>query len=482
MGPGRKICRTGLLTMKTNLTFRIMPVIFLLMFPPGMSAQDTGPQVSVETYPETPEVGVPWFLTLFVNNSVPDDVTVIMPPFAGFLSSDRIRKTPRITETQVQTVIEYRFVPNNAGRFILESFTVITSEGIAETGPLVLEIRGSGAEQKPSIPRIVWEGAPRQMAAGERTALALRVYGWNSSRPPQEFFMPEVPQGAILFSSPLSAEEREGGTAVKLNLIPLDGDFYLPARVLQHENFVFEIPALHIRVTGRSAGETAVGEQPLNSETVPGKVHAQFPDFDSAAFDKPVRRIWRGQGENIYNTARGLWDNGFYAQALAELRRNERDHPAGALLQPIRREAEKNLGLLNTENESRWKRKFLLGLSFFFFLLVIITPFVCSIFIRDSPWKRAALICAVVFTVLGSFYIYLFVDSRSVFYGKNSRFGVTSEIPVRRTADIDGEELFSFREGQPVVIMLNSGSWVYARANDAGGSSGWIPAEAVIFY
>jgi len=49
-------------------------------------------------------------------------------------------------------------------------------------------------------------------------------------------------------------------------------------------------------------------------------------------------------------------------------------------------------------------------------------------------------------------------------------------------ADVEGEVLFSFREGQPVVILLNSGSWVYVRTNDAAGSSGWIPAEEVEFY
>ena len=478
--------------MKANGKFRVTLTIFMLLAL-TVSAQDTESaqdvqdilQVLVETRPETPVTGAPWILTLLIDHGIPDDVTVIAPQFAHFLSLDRIVKTPRITGTQIQTVIEYRFIPNNPGRFLLDSFTVITPDGIAETISQILEIRGSSAEQRPLSPRIAWEGSPRQMAAGERAVLELRVTDWNSSRPPEGFFMPEVPQGAILVSSPLSAEEKDGGLAVRLILVPLEtGDFHLPARVLQHDNVTFEIPALNIRVTSSAVAEQPGQNDPQGSpqgSIAVSAAYARFPELDPAAFDKPVVKAWRGQCENIYNTARNMWNNGLRAQALAELRRNERDHPAGALLQPIRREAEESLGLFNAENEIR-RQKPLFGLSLFFFFLVIISTFVCYKFLKSIFAKRAALLCAVVFAALGVFCLYRLVDSRSVFSGKNSRSGVANETPVRRTADYDGETLFNFSEGQPVVIMLNSGSWVYVRANNAGGKSGWIPAGAVIFY
>jgi hypothetical protein len=86
-----------------------------------------------------------------------------------------------------------------------------------------------------------------------------------------------------------------------------------------------------------------------------------------------------------------------------------------------------------------------------------------------------------VFAVLGLFCLYRLMDLRG-FNGKNGRFGVTHETPVRRTADYAGEEFFSFREGQPVIILHNSSTWLNVRANDASGGSGWIPADAVIFY
>ena len=482
MDPGRKTNRTGLLKMKTSGKFRVMLTVFLLMISSVISAQDTGSAVTVETSPETPSAGVPWILTLLVDHSVSDEVTIITPPFDGALFPDRFMKIPRMTGTHIQTVIEFRFIPARPGIFTLEPFRIITPAGITETDPLVLEIRGPGAEQRPAPPRLVWEGVPRQMAAGEKASFALRVTG-NSRQPPQEFFMPEVPHGVILVSSPLSAEERAGGMAIKLTLIPLEtGDFRLPERLLQYENTVYDIPALYIRVTGRAAGSPAVREQ-LNSETASAAVaQAQFPGFDSNAFDKPLIKTWRGQCENIYNSARNLWDNGFRARALSELRRGERDHPAGALLLPIRQKAEENLGIFNTGNENRQRQKLLLCLSIFFFFFVIISPFVCYKFLKGTLRKKAVLLCTVAFTALSIFCFYAFMDSRSVFRGKSSRFGVTNETPVRRTADFEGKELFSFREGQPVVIMLNSGSWVYVRANDLRGGSGWIPAREVIYY
>jgi hypothetical protein len=335
------------------------------------------------------------------------------------------------------------------------------------------------------------------MTAGDRAVLALRITDWNSGRLPQEFFMPEVPRGAILETLPLTAEERSRGVAIKLGLIPLE-DFRLPSRILRYENLVFEVPALYIRVTqagDRISERETPGQNTANtaqdSEKISDNVHAPFPDFDlsppdNVLFGKIIfDRVWHAQCENIYNNVLDLWDSGLYAQAISELRRNERDHPAGTLLQPIRREAEENLLFFNTENESRWRRKLLLGLSFSVFLLVIIVPFVCFAFIRKSFQKRSvlySLLCAVVFAIVVFAYIYIFLDSRNVFSGNESRFGVTNETPVRRTADFDGEGLFSFREGQPVVIMLNSGTWVFVRTNDSTGNSGWIPAEKVILY
>lgn len=100
--------------------------------------------------------------------------------------------------------------------------------------------------------RMYWElpaGSAFRITAGERLTLILRANAWSSQQPLPAFFMPEVPQGLILFPSAVSAEERANGIAVKFTVIPLAaGEIVLPARTLQYENIRFQIPALNINI------------------------------------------------------------------------------------------------------------------------------------------------------------------------------------------------------------------------------------------
>lgn len=110
--------------------------------------------------------------------------------------------------------------------------------------------------EKPSPPlyHLYWEGVsrsiiPPQITAGDRIILVLCAVERNSHLPPPEFFMPEVPHNVILAISSISAEERNSGIVIKLMLIPLkEGEFILPARVLEYENIRFEILELKIKV------------------------------------------------------------------------------------------------------------------------------------------------------------------------------------------------------------------------------------------
>lgn len=483
----------------------LLTIIVLLIFPPALSSEDNeaadfalnnAPVVTVEIPPELPVTGALWAYTLIVDYPVPNDVTVISPSFTDFLFLDRIVKNPVTAGTQTQTMIQYRFIPVRAGMSVLEPFTIITPDGITETGRFTLNIQSPVNEQRPVVYRTVWNEYPRQTAAGERVEAALRITSPNAVQPPPEFFMPEVPRGAILSLLPVSVEEKTVGIVMKLALILLDGDFRLPARTLQYGNAAFEIPALFIRLDNVTLSGSITGERlqqniPHNVPAVSVNEITRFPAFDYSALDKPYFKYFRDQLGDIYVKARNMWDNGLYALALAELRRNERNHPAGALLLSVRREAEESLMFFNTGNESRLRQIFIFGLLILFLLLVIISIFVCFIFFKRGKFgrdslktnvlkkrfftvKRTGLLCAVIVTAFGFIYLYRFTD--------NSRFGVTEETAVRRTADTSTEELFVFREGQPVIIMLNSGSWVYVRANDTSGNSGWIPAEKVIFY
>ena len=485
MGAGRTIYRTGLL-MKI-LTIFLLNMI--LIFPAAVYPQDSGPGVSLELSSTVPAVGVPWRLTFLVDHAVPDEVTITVPPFAGFLHLDRYAKYPRTIDAHVHTVIEYVFIPNRSGRLLIAPFRITTPAGTTETNFMAFDIEAPEIRQLTH--QFIWEGAPRQMAAGERAVFSLRFSGMGSLPPhlPLQEFMPEVPPGAILASLPLTEAEREIGFVLRLNLIPLEGDFLLPARVIRQENVVYEIPSLSIRVSGLAAeisenalhGNTAeIREE--RTEEVP--LYPQFPGFHFEVFEKTIMgKVWGSQFKDIYNTAKELWDNGLYAQALTELRRNERNHPAGLFLRQIRREAEESLGVFDTENENRWRKRFLFAMALFLFLIVTILPFVYFALIRRPLWKKTVLLLfTIVFALFGFLCIYLFMNTRNVFHGKNSRFGITTETPVRRLADNEGQELFSFKEGQPVEVMLNSGDWIFVRAKDKQNKAGWIPVTAIIFY
>jgi hypothetical protein len=447
----------------------------LLIIPIAAAAQDvqdgTIPPdkiiIEIDISPEMPKAGRPLVITLLVDYPIPDAVTVIAPPFPPPLVLDRLIKAPKSLEGRVMTSVEYRFIPSNHGLFILEPFTVVLPLGIIRTQPLVLDVSLPSEEKSVPIPRITWEGAPSRMTAGERADFALRVSGLGSRKLPEYFFTPVVPRGAIIETSPILIDEKTGVVSVRFSLIPIEtGEFRLNARTLYYENVRFEVPGLRIRVNEPvSAGEkTAVA-------ATHGREQEQFPEFDFTLSDKSL--------ESIYDEAKDLWDKGSHARSLAILRRNERDAPSGALLQPLRRKAEENLEIFNTENENRNSRKFILGLAIFFFMIVIIISFICFNLFTGSLRKRAVLALVVALVCLGSFSLYWAADSRDI----NSRFGVTVKTPVRRVADYAGEELFILKEGQPVFILQNSGTgWLNVRANEAQGGSGWIPEDAVIFY
>ena len=500
MGAGRKIYRIGFLMMKKIAVIVFVVKIFLL-FPFILSAEGENaenialpPVVTISVYPQTFVTGDHLRLTLFANHPFPDEVFLIAPPFPPALHLHRYVKSPRMTASGIQTVFEFTLVPNRSGRILIEPFTVITPVGTTQTGYLVLDVQAQNIYPARIFPQIIWEteaGLPltfMQMTKGERIVFVLRVTGAALGYLPlRDFFMPEVPQGAILTSLSLSEQERAAGIVLKLSLIPLEGNFRLPARTLNFNNFVFEIPALHISVTERRIvfPEDVLPKDTDNiSETV-----FPFPDFDYSFFDNFVMNPWLAQSAEIYRQAKSLWESGFYAQALAELRGYERDHPASVFFRLLRQEAEETLGFYFTEHENRWQRILLFVLSILVLFLVIIFPFVCLLFFGGLR-KKLAVICAVVIAIFGSISLYWLVlyrlaDTTFILQHTSGRFqslGVTVETPVRRLADINGEKLFFFREGQPVVIMLNSGLWVYVRTNDAERRTGWIPAENVIFY
>jgi hypothetical protein len=356
------------------------------------------------------------------------------------------------------TVTEYHFTLTNPGTVFFDSFTIITPHGEVQTEPFELNIR---RQQDTTVrPRYTasWRGIPRELKIGESADFSLSVNSWRREIPLPDpgLFFPVVPPGHILEFVPSSPAEREAastadaGAVLKLRLIPLTAvPFVLEKRQIVYGGVVFEIPAVRIPVSRPAAANTAATNQSVTvnpDESVNGATNGNEPPFPSleAAALTYGRLYSKYQTEcaGIFSEAKNLWERGRQADALAVLRRNERDHGAGKIFSSIRREAEQSLGLTGTNNEKK------------------VNPF--------------------------------------LFWRNETNPAVMKETAVRRIPDSAGTEIARFREGQPVLGFNENGrpktekstsrnpenreSWMRVITNDSTGASGWVPEENIIFY
>ena len=245
--------------MKRLFLFTLILTFFLLIIL-DLSAQEnanpTGVDVNMTISSQRLNQGDTLTITLIIDYPMPDNIAIYVPSYSDFLSLDRLSVYARNISSQqavthTYTIAEYRFITAKAGRFNLDSFIIVCPFGTTETKPAAIEIIGSIAQI--ITPRLTWEGVSGGVltaAPGDRIRLTLRSDNWGSPQPPPSFFMPQVPQGVILSSLPVSAVERTGGIILRMMLIPLaEGEIIFPARTLTQDNFRFEIPALRIRVT-----------------------------------------------------------------------------------------------------------------------------------------------------------------------------------------------------------------------------------------
>jgi hypothetical protein len=201
-------------------------------------------------------------------------------------------------------------------------------------------------------------------------------------------------------------------------------------KAVNGQEVAFEIPSLRITVSQSQRSPTA---QPVsNGATQKENTVAPFPLFEAAATEySNIIGKHKTECEAVYADAKKLWGNSRYAEALAMLRKNERDHPAGKVFAVIRRGAEQALGFLGTDDER-----------------------------RDIIMK-----------------IWLFTG--------RYRCGVLKETTIRRIPDQAGEEITRFREGQPVLVLQSgtkNSKWLQIITADNNKTSGWIPEDKIIFY
>jgi len=237
---------------------------------PQQQLEGTG-RVTVTISHDNVTYGVPFTLTFLVDYPEPDEVSVVPPEFSSSLTMEQFVKAPVVMDIDqlhqsgrrsrnpkdnvyTQTSIVFTMIPNAVGRITLDSFTVMSPHGARYTSPIVLVVNPRSEVRRIVSQRLIWEGAPRQAAAGERVTFYLRIQNFipenSDTYPGSAFFMPQVPQGVILTQNSILAQEKEIGVVLKLTLIPLaEGNFSLPARSINRENVRYDIPALTIRIT-----------------------------------------------------------------------------------------------------------------------------------------------------------------------------------------------------------------------------------------
>ena len=423
--------------MNSKILFTMLMLLTTSALFPSESA--TGARTLVRGLPDRPVAGSTWTLTLLIDHNEPNEVDVLAPHFDEAIFLEQVLKTPRLINpraTDIEapigapselverwTAMEYRFVLSAPGTVSFDAFTVITPQGQTMTAPFAINIQRPPNTTEVQNYRFVWEGAPSELKAGENAVFSLRYSDTPhaSSLPKAAQFLPSVPPGYILESLPLASGEVSAGIALKLRLIPLEANsFALARRQFSHNGAIFDVPALRIPVKqAQQKPETQVSAAAVSA--------LPFPPPDAAIQNhQRLYQKYQSRCDAVYADAKNLWESGRRADSLAQLRQNERDHPAGALFAIIRREAEQTLGFTNTGDEKQ-KRPFL---------------------------------------------------------GTKPRVAVLRETSVRRIPDSAGEEIARFREGQPVLLNGKTphNAWMQITSNDDNGISGWVPEAMIIFY
>ncbi|GHV75361.1 hypothetical protein AGMMS49942_01820 [Spirochaetia bacterium] len=463
----------------------LLPLIFLL----GQSGEVPGGEstVLVESSPARPVLDGAWRISIQVDHPVPEEVTVIPPELPPSLTFAQSRKEKRGGRW---TLAEFLYVPHRTGEVTLGSFEVLTPVFSIRTEELRAYVTTAGGAPE-YHPRLVWEALPAALSIGETAELSLRIRDGEPGRSLRPGpFHATAPAEAILEELPLTDSDLDQGRVLRIRLTPLSGTLVtLGPFTLRFDTLRLESPAVSIRLRPPVSGNPA----PANAapiSTVP-EVSSPLiwapPPFPENA-DEPFP-LFRKAYEETLDRARELWSRACYAEALAELRRGERDLLSGPKLAIPRRAAEEALGLTQKAGtaDEKWRPRN-------FFSALIVLSF-CSLFLilrlslggrrRGSAVKKGGISLCILLLVTGI--LGLEKTAPETGYLRESaavlRAGPGETLlPVAayRVPDTQGAISARWMEGQPVRIRAAAGVWAYAESPD--GEAGWVPQDNLVFY
>jgi hypothetical protein len=273
-------------------------------------------------------------------------------------------------------------------------------------------------------------------------------------------------------------------------VIPLEGPFFiLPGFSLSPERGAPEAPPLRIPVNPAPPPPPAF--PPEAAESPAGPAAGEPPPFPLALRKPGPLGAW---GRGIVERSRALWEGGRPVEALAELRRHERDHVAGFSLAAQRRELERALRLEGEEDEVFRHPLLLIPASVLCLILAALSiTLPAGLRRRLRPGGRRlvhwvsrgsslvffilALLCLLRLTTLrsleGSLPVYL--------KGRSPRQALARETPVYQVPEDGGTRIASLREGQGLLIYEVRGGWAYAESL-RDGIAGWIRTGSCLIY
>jgi hypothetical protein len=451
----------------------------------GVSVEVSDPALGMTAYPESPQVHTTWIVALVVDHPAPGEVTVQHPPLPESLTVESIRTRPHqarhsLESRKVQTMVEFWFIPRQAGPLTLGAFEVHTPDTRYLTEPSSWYIQGE--TKKEYHPVCSWLRPPTSLRIGEGGKAFLQLKDWDPRKPwPEtELFLKELPEGALLEAEPLSPQDRDQGLVLRLGIIPLEGTaFTLKSRRILHEGLSIEIPELRIPLfpgTVPPSPSPTIRDRP---PAAPGPKEWSLPLPRTA----PPRLPWlQGDYEQALQRIQILWNQGKIPEALGEMRRNERENLAGPSFALLRREAEQGLGITLTQDEPWMPRKLyyiLLGLSLGIFVFTFAAVLFRRIRGKRNVTSRIAQGYKGMVWILGTGLLLFALAGLGRLHLAAGQ-GVLRAAQAYRVPEEAGMVSASFSEGEPVQIRSASDFWVYVESFD--GRRGWVPQDKLIRY
>jgi hypothetical protein len=440
----------------------------------------------------TPVSNVPWTITFLVDYPYPPGVLVHPPEFPEELALEEVRVESRLVATATgerRSAVQFTFIPQQAAQVTLGPFEVRTPQRSAITAEIPVVIKNGNSRAGMRRPYFTWESGGNGFTIGKSGDLFMRLHDWDDTRKrPQNLFRFDVPEHAILEEHPLTQAEIARNIVLHLTLIPLEGsEITINRHQFQYEGYTLEIPQLHLKSApkektaqdasdtrdapgaSQSAGEDAASISTLDDASA-APFSLPFPDF-SIDMGKLLHGLTKARAFGIdsrIENARTLWRQRRTAEALALIRKTERDHTFGPCFVNGRRELERLVALEPIHDEP-WMPKNLCLVLFLCALAALL--FFITRGLLKKKWK---IIPIIVMAVLSSALFFSFVGIAQ------PKEAVLCASDAFYVPEMKGEIQNHFNEGQCAFVRSISDDWVFVETFD--NRTGWVRLEDVVFY